>query len=48
MLNAGEEHLAQRRFSDAIQSFEAALRLDRDSAYIHPDGGKSGAGCYWK
>ena len=34
MLNSGEEHLTQRRFSDAIQSFEAALRLDRDSPYI--------------
>src|ERR1019366_6875456 len=34
MLNGGEEHLTRRRFSDAIQSFEAALRLDRDSAYI--------------
>ena len=33
-LSAAEEHLAQRRFSDAIQSFEAALRLDRESAYI--------------
>jgi eukaryotic-like serine/threonine-protein kinase len=34
LLNAGEEHMAQRRFSDALQSFESALRLDRDNAYI--------------
>ena len=34
LLKAGEEQLAQRRFIDAIQNFESALRLDRDNVYI--------------
>jgi serine/threonine protein kinase len=34
LLKAGEEHLAQRRFPEALQNFEAALRFDRDSTYI--------------
>jgi eukaryotic-like serine/threonine-protein kinase len=35
LLASGEDHLAQRRFSDALQAFELALKLDRDNAYIH-------------
>ena len=34
LLRAGEEQLAVRRYIDAIQSFEAALRLDRGNVYI--------------
>ena len=33
LLKDGEEHLVQRRFLDAVQSFETALRLDRESVY---------------
>ncbi len=35
LLASGEDHLAQRHFSDALQAFELALKLDRDNAYIH-------------
>src|SRR6202012_4304293 len=31
---AAEEHLTQRRFADAIQSFESALRLDPGNVFI--------------
>ena len=34
LLKSGEEHLAHRRFSDAVQSFDGALRLDRTNVYI--------------
>jgi serine/threonine-protein kinase len=33
-LRDAEEHLAERRFADALQAFEAALALDRDNTHI--------------
>ena len=33
-LSAAEEHLAERRFGDAVQAFESALVLDRENVYI--------------
>ncbi len=34
LIHAAEEHLANRRFNDAVQSFEAALKLDGDDAAL--------------
>jgi serine/threonine-protein kinase len=34
LVKSGEGHLAQRRFSDAVQSFDSALKLDRDNTDI--------------
>ena len=34
LLNAAEEHLAQRRFREALHGFEGALKLDADNSAI--------------
>src|SRR5262249_33188572 len=34
LLKTGEEQLTARRFADAIQTFDSALRLDRSNAFI--------------
>ena len=34
LLSGGEEYLTQRRFAEAVQSFESALRLDRENQHI--------------
>ena len=34
LARAAEDHLAQRRFAEAVQSFEAALRLDRENTQL--------------
>jgi len=34
LLKSGENHLTQRRFAEAVQSFDSALKLDRDNPDI--------------
>lgn len=34
LMRSGEDHIASRRFNDALQSFEAALKLDRESIAV--------------
>ncbi len=34
LLSSGEDHLVKRRFPDAVQAFELALKLDRENDYI--------------
>ena len=34
LLGSAEDHLVKRRFTDAVQAFELALKLDRENDYI--------------